>query len=195
MKRFILTFTFLSLLTQLNAQTNSSNKSGMDSLKKSIRNLGNLFKKAGSVTITINGIENKDNNLIAFVQNIQRVTGVKKITESYKANSAVFDVSYKGKASDLWQDVPQNSKQVFSIVSLSDTAINLNYKYATTASAPPQNNASPSAAANKTQNNTLVSPDQPSKGAALLFKNVKSKLPDETRNTIFSTLGFKVAKD
>jgi hypothetical protein len=175
----------------------------MDSLKQSIRNLGNLFKKAGTVMITVNGIAGNDNNLIALIQNVQRTTGVKKIKNSYQQNMALLDVSYKGKASDLWQNVPQSSKQMFSVISMNDTLINLNYKYASTASAQSENNAvnvtQQSAQANETSivntNSNAAKQSQLSKGAALLFKNVKTKLSDQTKNVLFNTINFKLSKD
>ena len=142
MQKFILFCLCFITAINLQAQTRTSNNSSLDTLKENIKAIGNLFKKAGAVTVTINGIDSNDNNLTSLQQNIQRITGVKKIKYSYEQNKALFMVSYKGKGTELWQAVPQSSKKMFSLITLTDTIIQLNYKYAKT-SALQNANANP----------------------------------------------------
>jgi hypothetical protein len=183
----------------LQAQTHTSNNKGLDTLKQNIKALGNLFKKAGSVSVTVDGIDSTDNNVTGLRQNIQQVAGVKKVKDNYQQNKAVFIVSYKGKGSELWEAVPQGSKQMFSLVTLSDTSIRLNYKSAFTTADKPKNVNQPAAKTNentsKINSNVNKQPMTLSPGAALLFKNVKTKLNDGIKNTIFGKTGFKLSKD
>ena len=205
MQKFIFLCGCLILLTKLQAQNRPSNNSSLDTLKKGIKAIGNIFKKAGTVTIMVEGIDNNDKNLASLKQNIQSITGVMKIKDDYKPDNALLIVSYKGKGTELWQNVSQSSKQVFSPITLSDTAIKLSYKYANTAAmqnANANNSANKDKQAVKTNENTGNVSSQVkkqsgtlSKGAALLFKDVKTKLSDEMKNVLFDNINFKLSKD
>ena len=194
------TFLYLFIIASINteAQTGKSNNKSLDTLKQNIKAIGNLFKKAGAVFVTIEGIDSNDIHLSAFSQSIQKVTGVKKITNSYYQNKAVFTVSYKGKGSELWDAIPQNAKQIFSLTTLSDTSVKLGYKNGLASAGNPKNVALPTKG-DETANNINVNgngkSESLSRGAALLFKNIKTKLTDETKNTLLNSTGFKLSKD
>ncbi|MEP6594430.1 MAG: hypothetical protein ABJA71_00725 [Ginsengibacter sp.] len=199
MPKFILLCLSFVIAINLQAQTRTSDNKGLDTLKQNIKALGNLFKKASTVSVTVEGIESNDNNITGLKQTIQQVTGVRKISDNYQQNKAVLIVSYKGRGSELWEAVPQSSKQRFSLITLSDTAIRLNYKNVITTADNSKNiNQSP---AKTNESISKINPGENkqstalSKGTALLFKNVKTKLSDETKNTIFDNLGFKLSKD
>ena len=66
---------------------------------------------------------------LTLKKNIQHAINVKKIESNYAQNITTLRVSYKGKATDLWQSVPANIKQPFVVNTLDDSNINLNYKY------------------------------------------------------------------
>jgi hypothetical protein len=193
MRKIFLVVCCFALINVLPAQTNNS---GMDTLKQGIRNIGNMFRKAGTVKFVINNIDNSSNDLLSLKKSIQQTLNVKKVEDSYEeANNAILKISYKGKASDLWNTLSASAKQPFILNQISDTLISLNYRYAKTT-------AQTSAAANNqnisNKNSTAETPagnNDLSKGAALLFKNVKSKLTAFQKNKIFDSLGFKISKD
>jgi hypothetical protein len=192
MKKLFCLFICIIFITRLFAQ---SGNTGMDTLKQGVRNIGNMFKKAGTVRFIINNIDNSSTDLLSLKKNIQQTLNVKKVEDSYEANNAVLKISYKGKAGDLWNTLSANAKQAFTLHQMNDSLVSLNYRYAKTTAqtSTVTNNQSisnkNSNAENIKDSNTL------SKGAALLFKNVKSKLTASQKNKIFDSLGFKVSKD
>ena len=198
MRKIVFIVFCLTSVTRLQAQ---SNNNGMDTLKQGIRNIGNLFKKASVVTLTINGIENNDNNLVALKKNILQTINVKKIEDSYVQNTVTLKVSYKGKATDLWNTIPANAKQAFLVNSMNDSLVNLNYRYAkTTASVVQNTNLANPGDKQATSKDTIASKNiagnnSLSKGAGLLFKNIKTKLSDNEKNAIFDSLRFIISKD
>jgi hypothetical protein len=194
MRKAILFFLCFGSIT-LNAQ---SNNNSTDSLKQGIRNIGNVFKKAGTVKFVINNIDNSSNDLLSLKKNIQQAINVKKVEAAFEQNAAILKISYKGKANDLWNSLSANAKanakRAFKLNTINDTLINVDYKYANvTAQTASSNNNQ--AAANKSLSINSVDSNALSKGAALLFKNVKSKLTASQKNKIFDSLGFKISKD
>lgn len=179
-------------ITRLFAQ---SGNTSMDTLKQGIRNIGNMFKKAGAVKFVIINIDKNNNDLLSLEKNIQHTLNVKKVEDNYESNNAVLKISYKGKASDLWNTLSANAKQAFTLNQMNDSVVSLNYRYAkTTAQTSTVTNNQNisnknSNAENIKDSNTL------NRGAALLFKNVKSKLTASQKNKIFDSIGFKVSKD
>lgn len=174
----------------LHAQSNNNNS--MDTLKQGIRNIGNLFKKAATVKFVVNGIDNTNSDLLLLKKNIQQTLNVKKVEDSYEANATTLNISYKGKATDLWNTLSANAKQAFAVNQMNDTSISLNYRYAKKVEQTPvTNNQSKTIAktSGNSNNNDL------SKGAALLFKNIKTKLTASQKNIIFDSTGFMLSKD
>ena len=53
------TFLYLFIIASINteAQTGKSNNKSLDTLKQNIKAIGNLFKKAGAVFVTIEGFD------------------------------------------------------------------------------------------------------------------------------------------
>ena len=166
--------------------------SGFDSLKKGFNNVKLLFKKPGELTVTLNGIADSDTNFLSFKKDIESIHGVKKVSVNNSVNIVSLDVLYKGKATDLWQSVSQNEKQKFNLIQSNDTLLALNY-------ASPIVSAQHINASNQQQSKTDVNennqPSALSKGAALLFKNIKTKISDAEKNKVFDSLGFKLSKD
>ena len=160
----------------------------MDTLKQGVRNIGNMFKKAGTVKFIINNIDNSSTDLLSLKKNIQQTLNVKKVEDSYEANDAILKISYRGRASDLWNTLSANAKQAFTLNQMNDTLVSLNYRYAkTTAQTSAIRNNQNTANKNSTAENIKDS-NTLSKGAALLFKNVKSKLTASQKNKIFDSL-------
>ena len=194
MRRAIFIFIGCVSLTCLHAQ---SKNSSLDTLKEGVRTIGNVFKKAAVVTVVVNGIDSADNNLSALAKNVQHSINVKKVEANYAQNITTLKVSYKGKATDLWKNLPANAKQSFIVNSINDSVINLNYRYAK----PTAETVNLSGANQQTQVNkaTSVKPGADSntlsKGALLLFKNTKTRMSISQQNKIFDSLGFKISKD
>lgn len=192
MQKVITFFLCFVLVVSLNAQ---SKNNGLDTLKQGIRNIGNVFKKAVTVTFTINNIDNGSNDLLLLKKNIQQTINVKKIEDNYEQTTATLKISYKGKATDLWNSLSANAKQAFTLNQMNDSLVSLNYRYAKTtaqtsvATKDQSVSNNNSAIKNSADSNTL------SKGAALLFKNIKTKLTALQKNKIFDSLGFKISKD
>jgi hypothetical protein len=164
----------------------------MDTLKQGIRNIGNLFKKAATVKFVVNGIDNTNNDLLLLKKNIQQTVNVKKVEDSYEANATTLNISYKGKATDLWNTLSANAKQAFAVNQMNDTSISLNYRYVKKTEQTPVTNTQ-----SKTNAQTSVNSnsDDLSKGAALLFKNIKTKLTASQKNIIFDSTRFMLSKD
>jgi hypothetical protein len=192
MRKILLVVCCFALISVLHAQTNNRS---MDTLKQGIRNIGNMFKKAGTVKFIINNIDNSSNDLLTLKKGIQQTLNVKKVEDSYEANNAVSKISYKGKAGDLWNTLSANAKQPFTLNQMNDSVVSLNYRYAkaTAQTSAVTNNQGTS---NKNSNAEITADNNDlNKGAALLFKNVKSKLTASQKNKIFDSLGFKVSND
>ena len=201
MKKLILSILFAGLIINLPAQKTKSNNSSLDSLKQGMKNIGKLFKKASAITVTVNKTDAGDKNLNQLIQSIKQITGVTKIKENYGADAAVVVVSYKGNGTGLWTNVPQNSKQLFELVSVNDSSIRLNNKYPKNVVAKNDNGkVGPNEQLKTTPEKKSVilaggESTTVTKGAAVLFSNVKSKLGNTDKNGIFKMLGFKLSKD
>ncbi|MEP6514200.1 MAG: hypothetical protein ABJA79_10035 [Parafilimonas sp.] len=195
MKQFIIILSFSVLFV---FGQNASAQNTLDTLKKDIKAIGNLFKKAGTVTITVSGIDSNNTALAEFKKNVQQVAGVKKVESSYGKDAAILTVSYKGKGTELWNYTPANTKQHFTFIMANDTVIKLNYKNVNQVSASTTGNVSNAANQQAASNNTKAVPPNNSllsEGAALLFKNIKTKLTDAEKIQIFNMVGFKISKD
>ena len=191
MQKVITFFLCFVLVVSLNAQ---SKNNGLDTLKQGIRNIGNVFKKAVTVTFTINNIDNGSNDLLLLKKNIQQTINVKKIEDNYEQTTATLKISYKGKATDLWNSLSANAKQAFTLNQMNDSIVSLSYRYVkttqTSVETKDQNTSNnKSTIKNSTDSNNL------NKASALLFKNTKTKLTALQKNKIFDSLGFKISKD
>jgi len=176
----------------LNAQ---SKNNGLDTLKQGIRNIGNVFKKAGTVTFTVNNIDNANNDLLLLKKNIQQTINVKKVEVATEQNATILKISYKGKATDLWNNLSASAKQAFKLNQINDTLGNLDYKYANVATQTAGSNNNQTVANKSSTVNISADSNTLSKGAAILFKNIKTKLTALQKNKIFDSLGFKISKD
>ena len=190
-KAFLFSLCFVSMIS-LNAQ---SKNNGLDTLKQGIRNIGNVFKKVGTVTFTINNIDNASNDLLSLKKNILQTINVKKIEDTYEQSTATLKISYKGKATDLWNNLSVNAKQAFTLNQMNDSIVSLYYRYAkttaqTSAAIKDQNTSN-----NKSTIKNSAGSNNLSEGATLLFKNTKTKLTALQKNKIADSLGFKISKD
>lgn len=208
MKKIFLFVVLMGLFVALPAQVNKSKNSSLDSLKEGVKNIGRLFKKASVVNITVKNIEANDKNLNLLLKNVKQLSGVTKVKESYESNNALILVSYKGDGTELWDNVSKQSKQMFDFIQVNDSSIILNYKYAKTPVVK-NNNANEKPVENQTtrpvtnpnpdigKTTTIKTTDKVvlTKGAALLFNNVKSKLNNSEKNLIFKLTNFIISRN
>lgn len=207
MKKIFLFVVLMGLIVCLSAQVNKSKNSSLDSLKQGVKNIGRLFKKASVVNLTIKNIEAKDKNLELLLKNVKQLSGVTKVKDSYELNDALLLVSFKGERTELWDNVSKQSKQMFDLIQVNDSSIILNYKYAKTPvvkinnanekpveiqNTQPVTNSNSDIARTTTKTTDKVAL---TKGAALLFNNVKSKLNNSGKNRVFVLTNFKISRD
>ncbi len=181
MKKFFFVTLFAIFCICAGAQSKKKGSPAMDSLKQSFKAVGNLFKKSTKITIRVKDAQAGDKNLLGLVRDLQGTPGVTNIKSGFEQSDAVLHVSFKGKGQELWESVPPGSSQLFNPTGISDTAIHLAYKNAFQNASPVARTSVQSAekSSNTTPGSANESKPQPgslSKGAMLMFKNVKSKL-------------------
>jgi hypothetical protein len=141
MRKHKLYITLLTLLlsagvvAQTKTTTSTSKTSGnsSDSLKQAMANLKSSFNglfggKRDTIVITITNIDYDDANLVTLKENLKSFKGVKSVTMQYKSSNAIIEVLYKGVATDLWDQLPPNTKKPFKMLEASDYSISLQYK-------------------------------------------------------------------
>jgi hypothetical protein len=113
---------------------------GTDSLKKATKDLktsmndvktsfSTLFgSKRDTIAIAIANIEYDDASLAGLKENLKKLKGVKAVMMQYKASNALLEVSFKGKATDLWDRLPAEVKSPFKLVEAGDNTITLENK-------------------------------------------------------------------
>ena len=106
------------------ANTQISNSS--DSLKKAVANLKALFGgKRDTITVVITDVDFDDSDLTNFKECVKTTKGVKSLTMQYKSGNATLAFSYKGKSSELWDNLPPPAKKPFKLVEINDYDIAL----------------------------------------------------------------------
>lgn len=107
-----------------------------DSLKMAINNIKNAFgavnkfftAKRDTITIMITDIEYDNTNLAQLKENLKKVKGVKSVTMHYKSSTAIMEVSAKGKATDVWDNLPLHSRIAFKLLEAGDYNLILKQK-------------------------------------------------------------------
>jgi hypothetical protein len=104
----------------LSSQTDSL-KMATDDLKKSFNTL--FGGKRDTIIIAVANVEFDDSNLALLKEQIKKQKGVKGVVMQYKGSSAMFEISYKGTATDLWDKLPAETKTPFKIVEASENSL------------------------------------------------------------------------
>jgi len=104
----------------LSSQTDSL-KMATDDLKKSFNTL--FPNKRDTIVIAVANVEFDDANLTVLKEQIKKIKGVKGVVMQYKASSATFEISFKGKATDLWDKLPAETKTPFKIVEAGENSL------------------------------------------------------------------------
>jgi hypothetical protein len=104
----------------LSAQTDSL-KLAADDIKKSFNTL--FGGKRDTIVIAVANVEFDDTNLAILKEQLKKMKGVKGVVMQYKGSSAMLEVSFKGKATDLWDKLPDDAKTPFKIVEAGENSL------------------------------------------------------------------------
>ena len=104
----------------ISAQTDSL-KLAADDIKKSFNSL--FGNKRDTIVIAVANVEFDDSHLAVLKEQLKKLKGVKSVVMQYKASSALLEVSFKGKATDLWDKLPAEAKTPFKIVEAGETTL------------------------------------------------------------------------
>ncbi len=121
-----------------NVANNQPLSSRTDSLKMAMNDLKTSFhtifgNKRDTISIYIANIEYDDANLSALKDGLRKVKGVKAVNMHYKQSTAMLDISYNGKSSDLWDKLPPEARSPFKLLEAEENSITLQYKNAISA--------------------------------------------------------------
>lgn len=104
-----------------------------DSIKYAVsdfkRSMNTLFSvKKDTIQIFVSDIEYDDANLTDLKESLKKVKGGKFVNMQYKASNAVLEVCFKGSSTQLWDELPPESKKGFKIVEANDNNLTLAVK-------------------------------------------------------------------
>lgn len=157
-----------------------------DTLKQNVKALGNMFKKPATVNLVFKNIETSNSHFVSLKDQVSKTLNVVKTEQRQEQNMASIVVLYKGKATDLWNALPLNHKQFFTIAAVNDSIMVFNYQLA-------KNNiefkpSGSSASSITTDAANLKEAIQLTPQASLLFNNVKTALSKTDQNNIAKDL-------
>ncbi len=138
---YVITFFFHSVHAQQSSTENlpgveSVPMTAQDTLKQSLAKLktawadvNKLFvRKSDSMTIIIADIDYDNNHLTQLKEGIKKLKNVRSLVMRYSGTTATMEIMYKGKPTELWDNLPATTKSSFKISELGDKNIILNYK-------------------------------------------------------------------
>jgi hypothetical protein len=85
-------------------------------------------KQEKNVTISVSPIEYDDPAFTSLREIIKTNIKVKQVNPSYTAGTAMLSFLYTGKATELWDELPQTAKQSFKVITMEDAHIGLQLK-------------------------------------------------------------------
>jgi hypothetical protein len=119
-----------SQTTQKNTSKPASISQATDSIKYAVndfkKSMNSIFgNKKDTIQIFIPDVEYDDANLSLLKESLKKIKGGKFVTMQYKASKAVLEVSFKGNSTQLWDEIPADSKKAFKIVEANDNNLTL----------------------------------------------------------------------
>jgi hypothetical protein len=107
--------------------------SASDSLKMALNDaktsFNTLFKgHRDTTTIMISDIDYEDSNLNVLKESLKKLKGVKAMSMEYKSSTIFLKVPYKGKPTDLWDQLPYPVKTPFKLVEANENNLILKFK-------------------------------------------------------------------
>lgn len=113
-----------------NNQTQPTMSQAADSLKFAVndfkKSMHSLFGgKKDTIQILVSDVDYDDANLSLLKESLKKIKGSKLVNMQYKSSNAILDVAYKGSSTELWDQIPDNSKKAFKIIEVNDNNITL----------------------------------------------------------------------
>lgn len=105
------------------SQSADSLKFAVNDFKKSMHSL--FGSKKDTIQIFVSEVEYDDANLSLLKESLKKIKGGKFVNMQYKSSNAVLEVSYKGSSTELWDQIPADSKKAFKIVEVNDNNMTL----------------------------------------------------------------------
>lgn len=105
------------------SQATDSLKFAVNDFKKSMSSI--FGNKRDTIQIFVADVEYDDANLSLLKECLKKVKGGKFVNMQYKSSNAVLEVSYKGSSTELWDQIPADSKKGFKIVEVNDNNMTL----------------------------------------------------------------------
>jgi len=108
------------------SQATDSLKFAVNDFKKSMNSI--FASKKDTIQIFIPGIEYDDASLSALKESLKKIRGGRFVNMQYKSSNAILDVFYKGNSTELWDQLPDDSKRAFKIVEMNDNNMTLSVR-------------------------------------------------------------------
>lgn len=104
-----------------------------DSLKMAVNDFKNSMNslfggKRDTISIAIQSIDYDDANLSLLKEELRKAKGVKSLSLQYKSSNAIIHIIFKGKSTELWDQLPMDAKKPFRIMEANDNLLMLSYK-------------------------------------------------------------------
>lgn len=104
-------------------------KQSLAKLKTALADVNKMFARKGdSMTIEVAGVEYDNSHLTQLKDGIKKLKSVRSLVMRYSGTTATMEIIFKGKATDLWDNLPATTKSSFKISELGDKNIKLDYK-------------------------------------------------------------------
>lgn len=108
------------------SNTSDSVKAALNDAKTSFNT---LFKGHKDTTfIKISNIDYEDSNLDNLKGNLKKLKGVRSVTMQYSSSNVLLKVPFKGKPTELWDELPSTAKAPFKLIEAGDNDIMLKFK-------------------------------------------------------------------
>lgn len=195
------------MVNSIQAQVKKTTNPALDSLKQGVRNIGQLFKKASLIQVEIADVKGTDPRLASFIKSVRQVPGITRLRQEEKSPDVMLELGYKGNHATFWSQVPAQAKKNFASIQVTDSVIRLAYvpqsknDPASAVSAGGSSSAYPQHGEAKVNEKMAVNnvahadTEVLTKGAALLFANIKSTLNNGSKNMIFKMFDMRIAKN
>ena len=107
-----------------------------DSLKQSFANLKNALvnvnkffaRNSDTMSIVVVDIDYDNSYLTQLKDGIKKLKNVRSVVMRYGGTTATMEIIYKGKPTDVWDNLAAAVKSAFKIAELGDKNIKLNYR-------------------------------------------------------------------
>ena len=118
------------------AQAAAGQMSAQDSLKQSIATLKNAFdgvnklfaRKSDTITVMVSNVDYDNASLSQLKDALKKEKNVRSVVMHYSGTTATMEVAYKGKPTDLWDNIPAMVRSAFKIAEIGDKNISLAYR-------------------------------------------------------------------